>query len=406
MLHPCVTGALRVHYFVRVTLASYVAGMRRRDPDEGHRASTPLELLFDLTFVVAVAHVANELAHSVVSDELGHGVVAYAMVFFAIWWAWMNFTWFASAYDCDDALYRGMTALQMAGVLVLAAGVDSAFEDSNFTTVVVGYVLMRVAMVGQWLRAGVADPRGRSTARRYALGTMAVQAAWTLRLLLPDTLGIASFLLLVVAELAVPVWAELPRRTPWHPEHIAERYGLFTIIVLGESVLAASNAVSADFSSGGLTLDLVVLGGGGLILLFGMWWIYFLHETGDALRVRRDQDFMWGYSHYAIFAAAAAVGAGLEASTNFGLHHVEASATSVGLFLGVAVSVYLVLVAFVHGRLSPTHRPSLAQAGAAAALLLVAALTVPRQSVPWAVLLDGAVVAALVVVTARGRARV
>ncbi len=389
-----------------VTLASYVAGMRRRDPDEGHRASTPLELLFDLTFVVAVAHVAGELAHSVVADEIGHGVVAYVMTFFAIWWAWMNFTWFASAYDCDDALYRVMTALQMAGVLVLAAGVGSAFEDSDFKTVVVGYVLMRVAMVGQWLRAAAADSEGRPTARRYVVGTLVVQVAWTLRLLLPEALGVVSFLVLVAAELVVPLWAEIPRRTPWHPGHIAERYGLFTIIVLGESVLAASNAISADFSSGGLTLDLVVLGCGGLILLFGMWWIYFLHDTGEALRVRPDQDFTWGYAHYAIFAAAVAVGAGLEASTEFGLHPVSASATSIGMVLAVAVGVYLVLVALIHGRLSPTHRPNLVQAGTAAVTLLVVALTVARASLPWAVLSEGVVVAALVVVAARVQTRV
>jgi low temperature requirement protein LtrA len=391
-----------MHYLVRVISASYVvAGMRRRDPDEQHRASTPLELLFDLTFVVAVAHVAAELAHAVVADDLGHGVTAYLMVFFAIWWAWMNFTWFASAYDCDDALYRVMTALQMAGVLVLAAGVDSAFEDKDFGTVVVGYVIMRVAMVGQWLRASLGDPDGRKTAQRYAVGTLIVQVAWTLRLLLPESLGMASFLVLVAAELVVPPWAERPRRTTWHPEHIAERYGLFTIIVLGESVLASSNAISTDFADGGLTLDLALLGVGGLVLLFGMWWVYFLHETGEALRTRRHLDFLWGYSHYAIFASVAAVGAGLEAAIERGLHDVEASARTVGLVLAVAVSVYLVLVALVHGRLSPSHRPSLLHAVVGAVLLVVIALTVASASLPSGVLLFGVVVVGLVVLGSR-----
>ena len=139
---------------------AYVAGgMRRRDPDEQHRSSTPLELLFDLTFVVAVATVAAELAHDLVENHLGHGLVSYAMLFFAIWWAWMNFSWFASAYDCDDALYRVMTAVQMAGVLVLAAGVEPAFEEKDFETAVVGYVIMRIAMVGQWWRASSVTPR-------------------------------------------------------------------------------------------------------------------------------------------------------------------------------------------------------------------------------------------------------
>ena len=381
---------------------AYVAGgMRRRDPDEQHRASTPLELLFDLTFVVAVATVAAELAHDLVENHLGHGLVSYAMLFFAIWWAWMNFSWFASAYDCDDALYRVMTAVQMAGVLVLAAGVEPAFEEKDFETAVVGYVIMRIAMVGQWWRASLGDPEGRVTARRYAVGILVVQVLWVVRLWLPSDLGVLSFLVLVAAELAVPMWAERTRRTTWHAEHIAERYGLFTIIVLGESVLASSNAVSADFADGGLTVDLALLAVGGLALLFGLWWIYFLHETGDALRLRRDLDFLWGYSHYLIFAAAAAVGAGLEAATEYGIHHVEASATLLAGALAGAVSVYLVMVALVHGRLSPSHRPSLAQAVGGAVALFVIAFTVARSSLPLAVLLFACVVMVLVALGSR-----
>jgi low temperature requirement protein LtrA len=65
--------------------------MRPRDPSEPHRVATPLELLFDLTFVVAVAEVARQLAHAIVESHLEH-VAGYLMVFFAIWWAWMNFT--------------------------------------------------------------------------------------------------------------------------------------------------------------------------------------------------------------------------------------------------------------------------------------------------------------------------
>jgi low temperature requirement protein LtrA len=375
--------------------------MRRRDPDEQHRASTPLELLFDLTFVVAVAHVAADFAHDLVEGHLGHGLMSYGMLFFAIWWAWMNFSWFASAYDCDDALYRVITAVQMAGVLVLAAGVDAAFEDKDFSTVVVGYVIMRVAMVTQWWRASIADPDGRDTARRYAVAILVVQTFWVLWLWFPESIGTVAFFVLVAAEMTLPIWAERPMRTTWHAEHIAERYGLFTIIVLGESVLASSNAVSADFADGGLTLDLVLLGIGGLVLLFGLWWIYFLHETGEALREQRDLDFLWGYSHYFVFASAAAVGAGLEASVEHGLHHVEGSARMIALVLAGAVAVYLVLVAVLHGRLTPDHRPSVIQACGGAVALVVVAVVVAPSSLPGAVLLFGVVVSVLVALGSR-----
>ncbi|MGH3356359.1 MAG: low temperature requirement protein A, partial [Nocardioidaceae bacterium] len=92
--------------------------MVARDPEEGERSATPLELLFDLTFVVAVAQAAAELHHALAEGAVGHAVAGYGAVFFGIWWAWMNFTWFASAYDTDDVPYRLLTLLQMGGVLV------------------------------------------------------------------------------------------------------------------------------------------------------------------------------------------------------------------------------------------------------------------------------------------------
>ncbi|HEY0619570.1 MAG TPA: low temperature requirement protein A, partial [Kribbella sp.] len=94
--------------------------MSARPIDEPHRVSSQLELLFDLTFVVAVAAVTAQLAHRVADGHALAGIAPFLQVFFAIWWAWMNFTWFASSYDTDDVAYRLLTMLQMAGVLVLA----------------------------------------------------------------------------------------------------------------------------------------------------------------------------------------------------------------------------------------------------------------------------------------------
>ncbi|MDQ1550645.1 MAG: hypothetical protein QOD50_67, partial [Actinomycetota bacterium] len=106
--------------------------MSPRDSDEPHRASSPLELLFDLTFVVAVAQVADELAKTIQSGHALQGIIPFVMVFFAIWWAWMNFTWFASAHESDDVAYRLLALVQMAGVVVLAAGLTRAVENREF----------------------------------------------------------------------------------------------------------------------------------------------------------------------------------------------------------------------------------------------------------------------------------
>jgi len=326
----------------------FTVPMTGRDSTESHRASTPLELLFDLTFVVAVGQAARELAHQVEEVHLTTAVAGYLMVFFAIWWAWMNFTWFASAYDTDDVPYRLFTLVQMAGVLVLAAGVPNALDEKDFTGVVVGYVIMRVAMIGQWLRAARSDPPHRSVALRYAGAIGVIQIGWILRLFLPEGMSGASFLVLVALELATPLWAERGIGTTWHPHHIAERYGLFTIIVLGEGVLAAMVAVQSSVDEGGWTADVVLIFVGGLALLFALWWIYYLKPAGEGLSQRPELSFWWGYGHYGIFASLAALGAGLEVAAAAISHHIEASDTLVAFSVAIPVAVFLLLVWALH----------------------------------------------------------
>jgi low temperature requirement protein LtrA len=268
-----------------MTTTAWLHRMTGRDPAERHRASTPLELLFDLCFVVAVSQAAAGLHHSLDDGHLGAGLLGYVTVFFAIWWAWVNFTWFASAYDTDDVPYRLLTLLQIAGVLVLAAGVPAAFEHYDFTTMTIGYVLMRVAMIIQWLRVARSDPAGRPAALRYATGILGCQVGWVVRLALPAPASGIVFVVLGVAELSVPLWAEYGgNATSWHPGHINERYGLFTLIVLGEVVAAATTAVQSAGSNRGLSASLLWLALGGLLLVFALWWSYFKHEATEGLR--------------------------------------------------------------------------------------------------------------------------
>ena len=372
--------------------------MVARDTGERHRASTPLELLFDLTFVVAVAAAAAQLAHAIVEGHAAQGLLGYLMVFFAIWWAWMNFTWFASAYDCDDTLYRLVTLLQMGGVLVLAAGVPAALNEQNWTAVTAGYVIMRVAMVVQWLRAAHDDPAHRATALRFAVGIAVVQVGWLARLALPETAGFVGFFVLVAAELAVPVWAERRNGTTWHPDHIAERHGLFTLIVLGESVLAASRALAPAVQAG-LDLSTVVVGGGGLILLFGLWWLYFLTSAGEGLARHRERSYWWSYGHYGIFAALAALGAALEVVAEMLVHPIASPAGVVGFAVAIPVCVFLLLTWTLHSPLDPALvRKSGYVIAACAVIIGIAATTAVGLPVPWAVLAMGVPVSALVAV--------
>ncbi|WP_368496941.1 low temperature requirement protein A [Herbiconiux sp. A18JL235] len=377
--------------------------MRGRDVDEKERVSTPLELLFDLTFVVAVSSIVTQLAHAVAEDHVAMAVPNFLMVFFAIWWAWLNFTWFASAYDTDDVPYRLLTMLQMGGVLVLAAGVPSAFENGDYLLITIGYFIMRIALVVQWLRAAAQDPEGRATALRYALGISVVQALWIVRLFttggLPDGWQIAIFAFLAVCEMAVPLWAERPRQTRWHPHHVAERYSLFVIILLGESVLASSVGVQGIVSAGAGSGPFVLIAASGLALLFGLWWIYFLEPAHEGLEHNRSWSYFWGYGHYVVFAALAAVGAGIEESVEAFGHEIEAPIQVIGWAIALPVAVFLVAMQVLYRPLiGRTVIPAWLSLGAAAVILLLPLLT-EAIALPFVVLLITLVVAAVVAVT-------
>jgi low temperature requirement protein LtrA len=374
--------------------------MSPRDPAEGHRAATPLELFFDLTFVVAVAQAASGLQRGLVDGHPRAVLIGYPLVFFAIWWAWMNFTWFASAYDNDDVAYRIAVLVQMTGVLILAAGVERALEDGDFAVILVGYLVMRLALVTLWVRAAASDRQGRRCAVRYAVGVTVVQIGWVTWLLAlpgPDRLSVSP--VLVAAELAVPLWAESKARTTWHPGHIAERYGLFTIIVLGETLLAPTVGVEdalAHKTSLGHLAPVIV---GGLLIVFSMWWLYFdvpsgriVEQVRDAFSERITGAFIWGYGHFVVFAAAGATGAALIVALDQATRHSRLTDLGAGFVVTVPVAAYLVVVSALH---APDRKPGWVHS---LAVPIVAALIITASATPEPVLCTGLLMTSLVVV--------
>lgn len=157
------------------TLHHHARRMAGRDPREAHRGATPLELLFDLMFVVSFGLAASQLAHAMAEGHYATALIGFAFASFCICWAWVNFSWFASAYDTDDWIFRLVTMVQMIGVLVLALGLPRMFASIEHgghldnSVMVLGYVIMRIAMVFQWLRAGRQDLSRRRACVTYAV---------------------------------------------------------------------------------------------------------------------------------------------------------------------------------------------------------------------------------------------
>ncbi|GEK02168.1 low temperature requirement protein A [Streptomyces sp. ATE26] len=371
--------------------------MPGRDPGEPHRSATSLELLFDLCFVIAVAQASTGLAAAVTHGHYLAGSLRFALVFFTVWWAWMNFTWFASAYDPDDVPYRLTVLVQLTGSLILAAGVPRAFKEGDLRVVTLGYVVLRTALAAQWLRAARSDPARRRTALRFATGVTVCQAGWVGVPALPSAARLPAIIALIVAEVSVPVWAQSAGMTPWHPHHIGERYESFTLIVLGETVSAAGIAVRDAFDRHHGAGALYALAAGGLLMVFSMWWLYFdrpahtlLATTHQAHRRR----FPWAYGHYLVFASAAAEGAGLAAYAELVTEHPGVPPAAAGAAVTLPLTVYLATVWAVHVRPHQRSRGERLAFPAVATAALAAALS------PAPALVAGVLAAALVVVVA------
>jgi low temperature requirement protein LtrA len=381
-----------------------------RDPREANRASTPLEMFFDLTFVVAVAAASTAFEQGLRDGNARHVLITFPLFFFGIWWAWMNFTWFASAYDVDDVPYRLAVLVQMTGVLIFAAGISRAMFHWDFGLTVLGYVVMRLAMVALWIRAAVSDPSGRRAAIRYAVGVALVQVGWSVSLLVPLSGRAPLFVALVIGELGVPIYAESASRTSWHPRHIAERFGLFTNIVLGEALLAASLGVRAALTERASLHELLPVVAGGLLSIFSMWWIYFdLPSEAIAERVRDRFSrrvtgaFGWGYGHYLVFASVAATGAGLSLAIYQARGSSQLTNLEAGFVETVPVALYVLSVWIVHRPYKPKG-PWRDVAPPLAIAIIVAASVVPQPELATGIVMV-ALMASNIVVTRRSSDR-
>ncbi len=332
--------------------------MQLRNPNEPHRVATPLELLFDLIYVVAIASTAKGLHHSLLEHHFTDGILQFLLSFFILWNAWAEFTWFASSYDSDDTFYRLSVFVQMFGSLMIAVGIGQLFESGSFVIVTVGYTVKRLALLSQWLRIYKDEPSRREVAQRYLLATTLLQISWISLLFLPERLQLPIIAVMVIAELWSSRWVHGNEAGSWHPHHIAERYGLLVIIVLGEGILGTFNTISVLYNShhGDITAlgAIFFVGLGVMGLIFALWWLYFAMPFGHMLEQKRQRSlvFIFNYGHFFIFASLTGLGSALELVSDtlnstghgkYGEHggHVMMSAQYAMAVLTIMLVIYL-----------------------------------------------------------------
>jgi low temperature requirement protein LtrA len=259
----------------------------------GGRA-TWLELFFDLIFVAAVAQVGAPLNANYSFVALAR----YAFLFFLIWWAWLGHTLYSTRFDTDDPIQRALTLVQMFMVAVMAANAGEALDSRSAAGFGAAYAAMRVVLVLQYARARSVE-RSRRLTTRYAAGFGLAATLWLVAAFLDAPVRFWIWGIALLVEITTPMLSgRHDHELPPHPEHLPERFGLFTIILMGESLVAIMRGIE---SQEGWTPQAASAAFFGMALVFGLWWWYFDGAYAAKERhIRSARDFrlfrVWSYT--------------------------------------------------------------------------------------------------------------
>ena len=304
---------------------------RGRGVDEERRA-TWLELFFDLVFVAAVGQLANALA----AEPTATRFFQFLGLFVPVWWAWMGFTFYANRFDTDDLLYRLLMLLAMFCVAVLATTIPSVFRGAT-EGFPLAYVAVRLVLVTLYARASRHVPEARALARSFLGAFSFALLIWLSSLLVDAPWAYVLWGVALAIELVAPIPAwRLLRDAPVDRRHLPERFGLLTLIVLGESVLAVVlgvSKVSWDAGSGAAAAS-------GFVVAAALWWIYFDFLDEGALTSRGIfGGLTYTYVNYFVVVGLAALGAGVKLAVLAagGDHHYDG--TSWVLSAGLALTM-------------------------------------------------------------------
>jgi low temperature requirement protein LtrA len=274
------------------------------------RRVTWIELFFDLVFVAVVAQVGAPLGQHYAPE----GVARYAFLLFVTWWAWHGYAVYTTRFDARDGIQRATTLLQMVAVIFMAANAEDDLASESSAGFAAAYALMRLILVAEYARASTL-PAARQLAREYATGYGVAAGLWLVSALVPLPVRFALWGLALAVDVGTAVLTSRHATSlPPHAEHLPERFGLFTLILLGESIV---DAVKGIQSQAGWTPAAALAALCGIGLLFAMWWCYFEGASGPAdrhVRSRRDARWLevWSYAHVPLYIGVAVTGLGIE----------------------------------------------------------------------------------------------
>jgi low temperature requirement protein LtrA len=276
--------------------------------EEGERTATWLELFYDLAFVAVVAVLGVRLA----SDTSWTGWLSYLAYFTLVWWLWTSHTFYADRFDTDDLVYRSLAALQMVAIAIIGASL-SLGESASTAVFAAGFAAMRIILLVLYARVMRHVPEARELVRGYLIGFGAAAVLWITSIWVPEPARFWLWGAGFVIDLATPyVMRRAQAAVPLDASHLPERFGLFTILVLGETIVAVTVGLGDVSWQWATTLA----GAFGLLLATALWWIYFDNIDGFVVRRRGEgrnwRPTVWIYSHLPLAIGLAMVGVGTE----------------------------------------------------------------------------------------------
>jgi low temperature requirement protein LtrA len=335
--------------------------LRTLDADQGERHATWLELFFDLVFVISIAEVVHTLEdYRSLGDFLGT-----AGLFVAVWWAWVGYTVYADRFDTDDPLHRVLVLAGMVAVVAMALSVHDALHGGS-----VQFALAFVAVRGIVLLLNARARRHAAAARPllnlYLVAFTIGASLWLASVFVPEPARYVLWGVALAIELAAPwVGRHQIAKAPIHASHLVERFGLFTLIVLGESVISvAQGAANVDW-----TTATVAAAMGGFVAVACLWWLYFDRLDDGAIRSVL-QGLTWNYAHLPLLAGLVSVAVGTEFAIREAATGQLERATTLALGGGTAVYLLSTVAIGLAVRSSPDRMLWLWLASAAVALAI------------------------------------
>jgi low temperature requirement protein LtrA len=275
-----------------------------------NRHATWLELFYDLVFVVVIF----QLAHNLEEDFSLYGFLGFLALFVPVWWSWTGAVFYATRFDTDDLGHRILVLLQMVGAAFLAVYVSDALGN-NSVGFALSYAAIRIILVLEYVRTGISKSFSSATPliRRYSIGFLCAAIVWIISAFIPPPFRFVLWGIGLVIDFATPITVgRLHSQFAPHISHLPERMGLFTIIVLGESVLGVVPGISnMDFD----IYSMLILGLG-LSIPFSLWWLYFDSVDGAPIRALQEKGrigvySLWLFGHFPLVVAITSVGVGL-----------------------------------------------------------------------------------------------